>query len=707
MKRISIYLRLSIIIVFACLLPMETFAEKVEIDGIYYNLNLSQAYASVLSGPDKYKGNVNIPENITYSGNNYKVKIIGNYAFQDCQDLTSVTIPNSVTVIGEKAFHGCSGLTSVTLNSNTILSETYTSSSNLSSIFGSQVNKYIIGNSVTSIGSYAFSNCSALVSVTIGNSVTSIGSYAFYGCLGLTSVTIPNSVTRIGSHAFKNCSALTSASIGNGVKIIDDYAFHGCSGLVSITIGNGVTYIGGYVFHGCSILTSVSLNCNSIISKSFASSSSISTIFGTQVKSYILGDKITSIGNFAFRDCSELTSVTISNSVTSIGSHAFQNCSELNKVIVPDIAKWYSISFGSSDANPLTYAHHLYSDENTEIKELIIPNSVTKISSYAFSGCSSLVSVTIPNSVRSIDISAFSECSGLNKVIVPDIAKWYSISFGSSDANPLTYAHHLYSDENTEIKELIIPNSVTKISSYAFSGCSGLASVTIPNSVRSIDISAFSECSGLTSVTINSNSIVSANYPSYSSISNFFGSQVKSYILGDQINSIGSYFFYGCSELTSITIGNSVTSIGEYAFQDCSGLTSITIPNSVTSIGYGAFQNCSGLKKVIVSDIAKWCSISFGTSDANPLTYAHHLYSDENTEIKELIIPNSVTMISSSAFSGCSGLASATIGNGVTNIEEYAFSGCSGLTSVTLNSNSIVSKNYTSSSSIKNFLVRK
>ena len=157
-----------------------------------------------------------------------------------------------------------------------------------------------------------------------------------------------------------------------------------------------------------------------------------------------------------------------------------------------------------------------------------------------------------------------------------------------------------------------------------------------------------------------------------------------------KVTSIGYYAFYYCSGLTSVTIPNSVTSIGNYAFQNCSGLTSVTIPNSVTSIGDGAFYNCSGLKKVIVKDIAAWCGIKFDGSYSNPLYYAKHIYSDENTEITNLIIPNSVTSIGNRAFYDCSGLTSVTIPNSVTSIGQSAFSGCSGLTSVTIG-NSVTS----------------
>ena len=156
---------------------------------------------------------------------------------------------------------------------------------------------------VTSIGNYAFTNCSGLTSVTIPNSVTSIGNYAFYKCSGLTSVTIPNSVTSIGESAFGDCSGLTSVTIPNSVTSIGNYAFYKCSGLTSVTIPNSVTSIGESAFGDCSGLTSVTIP-----------------------------NSVTSIGNYAFYNCSGLTSVTIPNSVTSIGDYAFYNCTSLTTV---------------------------------------------------------------------------------------------------------------------------------------------------------------------------------------------------------------------------------------------------------------------------------------------------------------------------------------------------------------------------------------
>jgi hypothetical protein len=233
------------------LFTLNSFGQTFTYNGINYTV-LTPTTAQVASNPGFF-GAANIPFTVNNGVTNFTVTNIGQYAFQNCTSLSSVTIPNSVTTIGLGAFDSCTGLTSVN-----------------------------IPNSVTSIISSAFSSCTSLTSITIPNSVTSIGQYAFYGCTGLTSINIPTSVTNIEPNTFGYCSGLTSVTIPNLVTSIGFGAFFNCTGLTAVTISNSVTSIGQFAFQNCTGLTSVAIP-----------------------------NSITSIGNFAFYNCTGLTSVTV------------------------------------------------------------------------------------------------------------------------------------------------------------------------------------------------------------------------------------------------------------------------------------------------------------------------------------------------------------------------------------------------------------
>ena len=226
-----------------------------------------------------------------------------------------------------------------------------------------------------------------------------------------------------------------------------------------------------------------------------------------------------------------------------------------------------------------------------KLTSITIPNSVTSIGRYAFLNCSGLTSVTIGNGVTNIGESAFSGCADLTSVHILDIGAWCNISFINGDSNPLWYAHHLYMN-GEEIKELVIPNSVTSIGQKAFSNCSGLTSVIIPNSVTSIEGAAFAGCSGLTSITIPS-SVTSLGGSAFSGCSG-----LTSITIPSSISIISRLVFSGCTNLSSITIPNTVTSIGESAFYNCQKLTSITIGNGIKTINSKAFANCPDLTDV-------------------------------------------------------------------------------------------------------------
>ena len=426
--------------------------------------------------------------------------------------------------------------------------------------------------SVTSIGKFAFSECSGLTSVTIPNSVTSIGRCAFNLCSGLTSVTIPNSVTSIGNEAFAHCSSLTSVTIPNSVTSIENYTFSYCIGLTSVTIPNSVTSIGQHAFHECSGLTSVTIpnSVTSIESGAFQKCSGLTSV--------TIPNSVTSIGHDAFNGCIGLTSVTIPNSVTSIGDFAFEKCSSLTSVTIPN-----SVTSIGNDA---------FSDCSS-LTSVTIPNSVISIGFYAFSGCSGLTSVTIPNSVTSIGEHAFSGCIRItHAIIVNDMFVFL----------PKGYEGH-YS----------IPENISTIIGGAFEKCSSLTSVTIPNSVTSIGDEAFYGCSGLTSVTIPNSVTSIGDYA-------FWNCNIKK-------------LYYDCTEnpfinsnvLKELYIGDNTPTVHDF-FKD-KNLSKIVLGKNVTQIRALAFSNSQIEEFTITSEEPPYLYTNvFGTQDLSKAT----LYVPEN-----------------------------------------------------------------------------
>lgn len=273
------------------------------------------------------------------------------------------------------------------------------------------------------------------------------------------------------------------------------------------------------------------------------------------ITSVTIGNCVTSIARYAFEDCRGLASVTIGTSVTSVGQDAFSECNGLTEVRYNGtIGQWCGINFYSFSSNPLSYAHHLYIN-NAEVTSVSIPNTVTEIKPVAFSGCTGLTSVIIPNSVTRISQAAFRGCTSLTTVTLGDSVT----SLGGSTFYGCS-----------SLTSVNIPNSVTYIGSYTFYGCSSLTTITLPDSLSTIESNAFSGCSGLT---------ISLTIP-------------------NSVSYIGISAFTGCSGLTSVSIGRSTTSIGKEAFLGCSGLTSVTIGKSVSYIGSSAFYGCSGLMSI-------------------------------------------------------------------------------------------------------------
>ena len=322
------------------------------------------------------------------------------------------------------------------------------------------------------------------------------------------------------------------------------------------------------------------------------------------------------------------------------------------------------------------------------IEKVIIQSGVTSISNYAFSGCSSMTSLTISNTVTSIGEYAFSDCSSLSTISIPNVAinigdcAFVKTAWYMNQPDGLVYLGKIvykYKGEMPANTSLSIKEGTLAIASSAFSSCSNLTSITIPNSVTVIGSWAFAWCSGLTSFDIpkgvkdicflqNCTGLTSIDIP----------------------NGVTSVSLTGCSGLSTLVIPNGVTYLGD--FSGCTSLTSISIPSSVTSIGgkarvgNWAFMNCYALNAVYINDLEAWCKIETGYSHSfeeiynNPLYFAHHLYLNGD-EVTNIVIPDGISELSAT-FQGCTNISSVIIPSSVTSLGE-TFADCTGLASIT------------------------
>lgn len=529
-------------------------------------------------------------------------------ALSYCENLTDVTIPDTIKSIGPNAFSSCKGLKTIT-----------------------------IPNSVTYIDTSAFSYCTGLTDIIIPDSVTSIAKNAFEGCSGILQeengvyyvdkwavgcnkealpniIGLLNGTIGIAEQVFKGCESLTEVVIPDSVKYLCRMAFDGCFGLNELTIGDGVISIGSYAFSSCRELTSITIpdSVKSIGRSAFS--------YCTRLTNIAIPDSVTSIGENAFGTCSNLTEVTIGSGVTSIGEDAFSFCSKLKTIYYRgDIASWCGLIDHRQSLMDNTKT--LYINGEQPNGDLIIPDGVTKIGSNAFSGCKDITSVVLPDGVTSIgreafenckqlarvnipvsvtdiDNDAFRGCSELTDIVIPDGI--VSIGFAAfRDCDKIKYAEYgnalylgnsnnpylvLITAVNTSITSCDIHPKTKVIADSALSGCKQLTSMPIPEGVKYIGSSAFYSCEKLTSITIP-----------------------------ESVTSIADYAFNGCSKLTNVNIPDSVTSIGNFAFARCEQLTSITLPDGITSIGDLAFSGCSGLEVIAFKGtMAQWKAVKTG-----------------------------------------------------------------------------------------------
>lgn len=685
MKRIFSYLLVMVTIAFG---GGKALAQSVNINDVVYSV--SGDYATV-TGYNFNGSNaaVEVQAKVTINGVEYPVKEIGNSAFNDKDDLVSVTLPEGIKTIGTSAFNSCGGLTAINFPKGleSIGENAFRSCTKLVAIE--------LPEGLKSIGAYAFGYCESVTTLAIPAGVTSVGTNAFRNCTKLTTATLPQTITSISNYMFYNCGVLTAIIIPEGVMSIGNSAFENCSGLATVTLPKSLKSIGNDAFWSCSALTTLNLSegmmLTSIGTNAFVGTSlslplegGISYVgtFAYQVNQilteYAIKEGTTGINANLFANFTAMTNVTIPESVVFIGENAFSGCTSLPIENGIRYADCYAIEVTDKTLtdyalkDSVRYLGSRLFEGCKAMTAIAIPAGVTQIGNRTFYGCSSMTTVTLPENLKSIGNEAFYNCSKLTAIDIP--------------AGVTTIGNYAFYNCSALASAITLGEGMTYLGEYAFYNCTALKSINIPAGVTTIGNRTFYECSSLSTVTLTEGLKSIGEYAFYNCKS------LKSIHIPAGVESIGRYTFHNCTSMTEATLAEGLKTIGEHAFYYCSALQSIQIPVGVSRIEQYTFENCESLASVTLPE-----GLTFIGGHAFRENYALVSINIPSTVIeiqtqafvndrslKTMTLPEGLTTLGSSAFSGCSGLTAINIPQSLTKIPNSAFYSCTSLSAVTI-----------------------
>ena len=596
---------------------------------------------------------------------------IGDRAFEGCNKLTRVVLPNSLIEIGLDAFRECNSLKEV-----------------------------IIPSSVTMIESEAFAHCSALSRITLHDTISMIGDSAFESvqdinvyitdlekyCAGgiishlpgrkhlylnnepLTHLVIPESVTEIGSYTFADCIDLESVTIPSGLTTLGEGAFKGCDSLTALTITGNMEQINLDAFSGCTI-NEISVQISDLAKYCTANTTHLLPgtkrlyFGGKELTELVIPEGVTEVGSNAFMDCPSLRSVTLPNSLKMVGEGAFKGCDSLTaltitgnmeqinpdafsgctinevSVLIGDLAKYCT----ANNTHLLPGTKHLYFG-GEELTELVIPEGVTEVGSNAFVGCPSLRSVTLPNSLKMVGEGAFKESSieqvtfskattAIEKEAFAHCRSLREIDFceGLTSIGESAF-------RGCDIRTVVIPNSVTTLLAGAFAECKNLSTVELGLGITEIGNKAFGGCHSITTLTLGGNALaiiddsvgcfdnvlnltlIKGKEPFVATPNNIF-SNIDELTIGKGFSTLDSTALAGFPKLNHIIIGDDTKTIAEGTFSKCDNLKRIDLGAGIKSFNTGAIINCHSLENVVLNKNTKEIVIDDSVSYVRPYKY--------------------------------------------------------------------------------------
>ncbi|MDE6656567.1 MAG: leucine-rich repeat domain-containing protein, partial [Anaeroplasmataceae bacterium] len=718
---------------------------------------------------------------------------LGAYMFDGCASLETIELKSTIRTVETHAFANCPELYEVTLLTNALGEFMFANDTKLKNItlnpttttipkhafYRSNLDSISIPSSVTTVGDLAFAYSLSLKTADL-NECQMISPYMFYNCIALQEITIPENVgDNVGDYAFANCTALKNATILNskisnymfyndlllcapststptlridsnvlsvgehafaktgvtiaelGVNQISDYMFEDCDNLQELIIGivheddtvSAPEIIGVYSFKGCAHLNRVTLNIKKIGAHMFDGCLSLTYL--------TLGSPIELIDEYAFANCSSLSSVSTSALVNlkEIKQYAFANCTNLDSFIVPDSVQTLGLGVFNNCAslNTLTIpfvGERLHSTANPET-----PSAKT-VFGYIFGTVASENAANITSKFSASGSASYYIPTGLNNVI---ITKEKTVLYGS-----------FYGC--TMLRSINIPTDTERIESYAFYGCTGLTNFIVPSTVKEIGTYVLAECSNLRESTLECS--IMGTYMFYNcvrlhtthlknvqyvSTSAYEGCVSLEIVDLNQGNGSAGYIctainqkaFFGCENLSTLEFPSTITTIGPEAFKNCLSLTFITLPANLVSLEAEAFNNCDSLVSIVIpsklDDIG--LSVFVGCDNLTSVLFTNKIVgqkmfegcnslriidlgeveqigafafnqctisdnrcvcTNHRSSLEQLILPNTLTTIGEKAFFGCSSIEELVVPESVRSFGYGVFQYCTGLKYVTL-----------------------